>query len=213
MMKSVYVYLTDVKVPENLKKLAVELNAGGEKSDAIELGRVWDKLMIILDQLATALDKSKTDPERMLQLFSLVLGVQDIGVIPHGLDEIIIGSAERIRVNRPRAVFVVGVNDGVFPKKPSSGRVLGDADRQILTEMGLSVAAASQNDFVEERYIAYSALCCASERLYVSTCRTDFSGGEKTPSELIGQIKRILPGCKMIDSSDFDSIDMSLNNS
>ena len=40
------------------------------------------------------------------------------------------------------------------------------------------------------------ALCCASERLYVSTCRTDFSGGEKSPSEIIGQIKRILPGCK-----------------
>ncbi len=208
MMKAVYIYLTDVKAPENLKKLAVALNANGEKSDAIELGRVWDKLMLILDQLATALAESKTDPERILQLFSLVLGVQDIGVIPHGIDEIIIGSAERIRVNRPRAVFVVGVNDGVFPKKPSSGRVLGDADRQTLTDMGLSVAAASQNDFVEERYIAYSALCCASERLYVSTCRTDFSGGEKSPSELIGQIKRILPGCKILDASDLDDIEM-----
>lgn len=208
MMKAVYTYLTDVKSPENLKKLAVALNAGGEKSDAIELGRVWDKLMQILDQLATALGESSIDSERMLQLFSLVLGVQDIGVIPHGLDEIIIGSAERIRVNRPRAVFVVGVNDGVFPKKPSSGRVLGDADRQTLTDMGLTVAAASQNDFIEERYIAYSALCCASERLYVSTCRTDFSGGEKSPSELIGQIKRILPECKIFDALDFDDVDM-----
>ncbi len=208
MMKSVYNYLIDVKAPENLKKLAVALNNSGEKSDAVELGRVWDKLMLILDQLATALAESKTDPEHMLQLFSLVLGVQDIGVIPHGIDEITIGSAERIRVNRPRAVFVVGVNDGVFPKKPSLGRVLGDADRQILTDMGLSVASASQNDFIEERYIAYSALCCASERLYVSCCHTDFSGGEKNPSELIGQIKRILPRCKMIDSSDFADIDL-----
>ena len=56
--------------------------------------------------------------------------------------------------------------------------------------------------------IAYSAFCCASERLYVSTCRTDFSGGEKSPSELIGQIKRILPECKMLDASDFDDVDM-----
>ena len=208
MMKAVYVYLTDVKAPKNLKKLAVALNANGEKADAIELGRVWDKLMQILDQLATALGESSVDSERILQLFSLVLGVQDIGVIPNGIDEITIGSAERIRVNRPRAVFVVGVNDGVFPKKPSSGRVLGDADRQTLTDMGLSVAAASQNDFIEERYIAYSALCCASERLYVSNCRTDFSGGEKSPSELIGQIKRILPGCKTLDAFCFESLEM-----
>ncbi len=208
MMTALYSYLVDVNAPQNLKKLAVALDSYGETADAVELGRVWDRLMLILDQLSVALTDTKVDSYRVLDLFNLVLGVQDIGVIPHGIDEIIIGSAERIRVNRPRAVFVVGVNEGVFPKKPSSGRVLGDADRQILNDMGLSVAAPSQGDFLEERYIAYSALCCGYERLYVSHCKTDFSGAEKNPSELIGHITRILPMCAVKDESDFDEIDL-----
>ncbi len=208
MMTALYSYLIDVKAPQNLKKLAVALDSYGETADAVELGRVWDRLMLILDQLSSALTDTKVDSHRVLDLFNLVLGVQDIGVIPHGIDEIIIGSAERIRVNRPRAVFVVGVNDGVFPKKPSSGRVLGDADRQILNDMGLSVAAPSQSDFLEERYIAYSALCCGYERLYVSHCKTDFSGAEKNPSELIGHITSLLPKCALKDESDFDEIDL-----
>ncbi|MBQ5824941.1 MAG: PD-(D/E)XK nuclease family protein [Clostridia bacterium] len=208
MMTALYTYLIDVKAPQNLKKLASALDSYGETADAVELGRVWDRLMLIFDQLSAALAQTKVNSFRVLELFNLVLGVQDIGVIPHGIDEIIIGSAERIRVNRPRAVFVVGVNDGVFPKKPASGRVLGDADRQILNDMGLSVAAPSQNDFLEERYIAYSALCCASERLYVTHCKTDFSGAEKNPSELIGHITRILPRCKVTDEADFDELDL-----
>ncbi len=208
MMTALFDYLVSVKAPENLKKLAIALDSYGETADAVELGRVWDKLMLILDQLAVALAETKVDSLRVFELFGLVLGVQDIGVIPHGIDEIIIGSAERIRVNRPRAVFVVGVNDGVFPKKPSSGRVLGDADRQLLNDMGLNVASPSQSDFLEERYIAYSALCCSYERLYVTHCKTDFSGSEKTPSELISLITRILPECKCVDEADFDEMDM-----
>lgn len=208
MMTALYNYLIDVNAPKNLKNLAAALDSYGETADAVELGRIWDRLMLIFDQLSVALAQTKVSPLRVLELFNLVLGVQDIGVIPHGIDEIIIGSAERIRVNRPRAVFVVGVNDGVFPKKPSSGRVLGDADRQILNDMGLSVAAPSQNDFLEERYIAYSALCCGYERLYVTHCKTDFSGAEKNPSELIGHITRILPQCIVTDEADFDELDL-----
>lgn len=208
MMTALYSYLTAVKAPENLKKLALALDSYGETADAIELGRIWDRLMLIFDQLAVALADTKVDSHRVLELFNLVLGVQDIGVIPHGIDEIIIGSAERIRVNRPRAVFVVGVNDGVFPKKPVSGRVLGDADRQILNDMGVSVTSPSRSAFLEERYIAYSALCCGYERLYVTHCKTDFSGSEKNPSELIGYITRILPSCTVADESDFDAFDM-----
>lgn len=208
MFTALYSYLIDVNAPQNLKKLAAALNSYGETADAVELGRIWDRLMLIFDQLSAALAHTKVSPVRVLELFNLVLGVQDIGVIPHGIDEIIIGSAERIRVNRPRAVFVVGVNDGVFPKKPSSGRVLGDADRQLLNDIGLSVAAPSQNDFLEERYIAYSALCCGYERLYVTHCKTDFSGAEKNPSELIGHITRILPQCTVTDEADFDELDL-----
>ncbi len=207
-IKALYLYLIDIHAPANLKALARALNSYGEQGDAVELGRVWDRLMVIFDQLSVAIGESRTDAERMLQLFTLVLGVQDIGVIPHGIDEITIGSAERIRINRPRAVFVVGVNDGVFPLKPSSGRVLGDADRQILTDMGLNVAAPSQNAYLEERYIAYSTLCCASERLYISYCNSDFSGAEKSPSELISHVRSILPNCAVTDSSDFDELDM-----
>ncbi len=204
----VYKYLVEIKVPENLKKLAQRLDKGGETAEAVELGRVWDKLMEIFDQLAVSLGETAVSASRLAELFNLVLGVQDMGVIPGGIDEITIGSADRIRVNRPRAVFVVGANDGVFPKKPSQGRVLGDADRRTLTEMGLRVTEPSQYTFLEERHLAYNALCCASERLWITCCKTDFGGNECAPSELIAKVRNCLPNCRFTDITDYSPLDM-----
>ncbi len=203
-----YNYLIQVKTPESLKALAVELNKSGETDEAVELGRVWDRLMEIFDQLAIALDGSKISASRFFELFQLVLSVQDMGVIPGGIDEIIIGSAERIRINRPRAVFAVGVNDGVFPQKPSAGKVLGDADRQILTNMGLRITEPSKYAFLEERHFAYNALCCANERLWLTFCSTDSSGSQAAPSELIAQVRNILPKCEIVDVNDSSQNDI-----
>lgn len=208
LIKGLYEYLIDVEAPKMLKKAAVELNNSGEKDDAIELGRVWDYLMEVFDQLAAALAETKVSIKRITELFNLVLGVVDLGVIPSGIDEITIGSADRIRVNRPKAVFAVGVNDGVFPLKPSGGKVLNDGDRRVLTEMGVAVAQPSQYSFLEERFIAYNALCCAYERLFLSYAKTDFSGAEASPSELITQVKSILPQCKLRDISSYSTLDL-----
>lgn len=207
-LTALFNYLLQIKAPQNLKKLAVSLNSFGETEDAVELGRIWDRLMEIYSQLSAALGKSKVTAERLLDLFTLVIGVQDIGVTPHGIDEITIGSADRIRINRPKAVFAVGVNEGVFPKKPSSGRILCDADRQVLADMGVEISAPSQKDFLEERYISYNALCCASDKLFVTYCISDFSGMEKNPSELVLQIKHILPQCTVTDNSDIGELDL-----
>lgn len=205
---AVYKYLIEINVPENLKKLARALDKGGETAEAVELGRVWDKLMEIFDQLAVSLGEYSVSTSRLTELFNLVLSVRDMGVIPGGIDEITIGSADRIRVNRPRAVFAVGVNDGIFPKKPSSGRVLNDADRRTLTDLGLRVTEPSQYTFLEERHLAYNALCCAGERLWLTCCKTDFSGNDCAPSELIAKVHSCLPNCKTADISSCTELEL-----
>ncbi len=208
MASALYNCLTEYGAQDNLKRLARKLDLGGETAEAVELGRIWDSLMNMLDQLAGALGDLRINASRFYELFSLVLGVQDMGVIPSGIDEIIIGSADRIRVNRPRAVFAVGVNEGIFPKKPSSGKVLNDADRRTLTDIGLNIVEPFEYAFLEERHIAYNALCCADERLYVSYCSTDFGGNECAPSELVAKIKACLPECKQTDIKAYTPLEL-----
>lgn len=201
LLAELYHYLMAIHADENLRQFAVRLNEAGSEEEAIECGTVWDQMMELLDQMAVAVSTSRLTAKRLLELFTLVLSVQDVGVIPKGLDEVTIGSADRVRLNRPKVVFAVGVNEGVFPQTPSAGRVLNDADRRILIDLGVAVTEPSRYEYLEERFLAYSTLCSPSEKLIVTYCRTDFGGAETSPSELVTQLLHRFPRCERLDFS------------
>ncbi len=207
LIAELYHYLMAIRADENLKRFAVLLNEAGSEEEAIECGTVWDQMMELLDQMAVAVSTSRLSVKRLLELFTLVLSVQDVGVIPKGLDEVTIGSADRVRLNRPRVVFAVGVNEGVFPQTPSAGRVLNDTDRRILIDLGVAVTEPSRYEYLEERFLAYSTLCSPSEKLIVTYCRTDFSGAEASPSELVTQLQARFPRCERLDYSGLPLLD------
>jgi ATP-dependent helicase/nuclease subunit B len=55
-----------------------------------------------------------------------------LGSLPQGLDEIVIGSADRVKTTSPKVVFAVGVNDGLFPMIPAADGILSDNERKTL---------------------------------------------------------------------------------
>jgi ATP-dependent helicase/DNAse subunit B len=103
--------------------------------------------------------------------------------------------ADRIRSSSPKVVFVVGVNEDVFPRNPQIKGILNGDERLLLLEQGLTVSDAGLYRVFEERLIAYETLCCASDKLFVSYARKDLKGGRMTASELVAQIKRLFSAC------------------
>ena len=205
--KAVFDLLETVHAGENLKNLAVELEENGEPVLALEQERLWDDLMLILDSIATALKGSLLPAKRMREFFDLIISTRSLGSIPQGLDEITIGSADRIRTASPKAVFIVGANEGVFPRSPLTAGILNDSERQKLIDLGLKVSEPGEYKIMEERFIAYSALCSATQKLFVSYARKDLAGAGLSPSELVSQMQRLFPNCRMKDTADIPDID------
>lgn len=199
---AVYTLLVKLHAGEHLKELAVALEEQGETAQALEQERLWDDLMQMLDTLVSALRGHRVTSRRLRDLFELILSMRTLGSIPQGLDEITIGSADRIRTSSPKVVFVVGVNEDVFPRNPQIKGILNGDERLLLLEQGLTVSDAGVYRVFEERLIAYETLCCASDKLFVSYARKDLKGGRMTASELIAQIKRLFPACVKLDTVD-----------
>ncbi|HOO26011.1 MAG TPA: PD-(D/E)XK nuclease family protein, partial [Clostridiales bacterium] len=200
--RAVYELLTSLDVPGNLRDLAFELEEEGEPVLALELQRLWDDLMDILDSFAGALGKKSVSPRRVADLFDLIIQGRSLGSLPQGIDEVTIGSADRMRTSSPRAVFVIGANEGVFPQNPASTGILNDEDRNLLLEMGLEVDEPGTHKVKGERFIVYDTLCSAAERLTVSFARKDMAGASLSPSEIISTIKQNFPNCLVIDTVD-----------
>lgn len=203
---AVFDFLEDIKAAESIRTLARRLNEHGESSIALELERLWNVVMDILDSLETLFRNRSVTASEFSESMELMLSAQTVGSLPQGLDEITVGSADRIRTVSPKAVFIVGANSGVFPAAPSSGTALTDNDRRKMSEMGLELSGFGEYKLAEEKLIAYNSFCCASEKLYVCCPERNAKGEQLAPSELYIKIKQLFPECAETDASQLDSM-------
>lgn len=204
--EEIYFLLMNVNADENLKKIAISLEEQGEEELALEQERIWEKVTDILDSFAEVVADDKKDAVEIYNLIDVIISNEKIGVLPQGLDEVLVGNAERSRVSSPKVVFVVGANEGVFPRTPGSSGIFSDRERKLLLAGGLTLNAPLIDRILEERFIAYHTLCSSSQKVYVSYPSRNVSG-ELFPSEIIGEIKAVFPECTSCEAEKTDVYD------
>lgn len=188
---AVYEFIINSKIKENLLKLTVELDEGGFSVEANRQEYSWNVLMHILDTMALITDGKYYSLKRWYELFMILVSSGDIGEIPQGLDEVTVGCADRIRLEKTKVVFLVGVNKDEFPLVNVGNGILTDADRVLLTNLGIEVRPPFEDTVDEERFIAYCAVTAASEKLYMTYKCNDGDGGALFKSEIIATVEKI----------------------
>lgn len=185
--------LLSIDVPQSLRKLSEALLKAQQPELASQQDAVWTLLMDMFDALAAACGEEEIKPAQFYALFTILLEHVDLGHLPQGLDAVTIGTADRIRIDAPRAVFLVGANDGVFPETPPTEGVLSDRERRMLAEFGLELSDTAEYKAVDERDFAYDAVTLARENLIVSWSASDFQGDAMRPSALVRELTEIFP--------------------
>lgn len=199
---AVYSFLEKIGAAENIRSLAKSLASKGEAGLALELERLWNVVIDMLEGIETLARGRHVTAKEFAGMFELMLGVQTVGSLPQGLDEITIGSADRIRTVAPKIVFIAGANNGVFPAVPSSGSALTDKDRRKMSELGIELSDFGEYKLAEEKLIAYNAFCCASDKLFVCCPERNAKGEHLNPSELYTKIKTLFPECKEVTAEE-----------
>lgn len=194
-----YNLLVDIHADANLKDFINELTLDGQFALVEEQKRLWDLLMGILDQTALTLGDTKIEPIRFAQLLKLVINSSEMAFIPQGLDEVTIGSADRIRTSEPKVTFIIGATEGDFPRTPVSSGIFTDAERKNLISMGLPMYSSIIDLAIEERFIAYKALTSSSEKLYITWPCTGTKNENKTPSSIVRGIVKAFSNLNVID--------------
>lgn len=206
--RAVFDLLIDLGADERLKELAVSLEESGEAALALETERLWDTLCSLLDTAAQTLGSVPVSAGRFSQLFDLMLSTVTLGEIPQSLEEVTLGSAQRIRPIAPKAVFVLGVNAGKLPLNPSQSGMLNAGERERLAAAGIETASYGEDSVAEERFIAYSACCCAGEKLTLSYPSKGADGEELSASEIITFLRVHFPNAKQTDTLTADRLDL-----
>ena len=201
--KALYYALLDLKADEKLRELAIELDKNGKSHLSLQQERVWDLLMEILDKFATVGGESIISLKEFYKLFNLMISNEDFGVIPAGLDNVQIGSADRIRCDNPRAIFIIGANEGEFPQSVISSGLLSETDRASLVDYDFKLYSYGKALNAQELYFAYMALSSAKEKLFVSYISAGDGGSE---SAIIRGIKGVFVNAEINQSGSGYSI-------
>ena len=114
-----------------------------------------------------------------------------LGKIPQSLDQVMVGSLDRTRTHKVRAVFVIGMSDGVFPEIQKQEGYLNDNDRKLLKDNGIELAKGTLENLYEDNLNIYKAFTTPEEKIYFSYPNANLDGGALRPSTYITKLKKI----------------------
>lgn len=200
--EALYGFIIDSKVRDKLYDLSNSLEDDGFSVEAARCETSWNILMNIIDTMTLLTEGKYLTLKRWNELFTILVSSGDMGEIPQGLDEVIVGSADRIRTEKIKVVFLVGVNKDEFPLVNVKNGILTDADRVVLTNLGLELRPPFENAVNEERFIAYCAVTAASEKLYLTYKVNDGSGSPLEYSEIIETAFNSISGVKYLSTDE-----------
>lgn len=186
--------LVSMEVPEMLESWSRTAESEGLLELAREHGQIWDGLTAMFDQVVEALGDETLSVEEYAAVLDAGLESMRLGLIPPGLDQVVVCSLERSRSPEARAAFVMGVSDGVLPARVSDRGILSEGERERLQAIGLKLAPGSRRRVFDEQYLVYIALTRSSERLYLSYPLADDEGGAMAPSPAAARVRELLPG-------------------
>ena len=204
--RACYELLCEYGVWDSLRRTAEDLSRAGRAREASEHAQLWDLLMEALDTLADTLPDARADAQAFAALLRQVLSTMHIGAIPGGMDEVVIGSADQVRLGEIPHVLLLGAVEGEFPASVTDDGFFTDTDKVLLEGEGIVLSAKTEDRMKEELLWFYRALCLAHRSVTVFLPATD-GGDACSPSLAAQRIRALLPDLETENFAAWDAAD------
>ena len=194
--KRLYEFLIENEIDRKLEEKREELLNLNKVEIATEYETSWKIIMQVLDEIVLVFGDEKITFERYMQILKTGLGNSNLGKIPGTQDQVILGDIDRSRSHKIRTVFIIGLNDGMFPSVNKNEGYFNDNDRAILKENGIELAKGTIERLYEDNFNIYKAFTAASESIYLSYSSSGADGKTLRASMLVSKIKKLFPTIK-----------------
>ena len=197
---SLYEFLEENKIQEKIIEKADNL----EKQGNIELSGEYRASITlfwnVLDEIVKAFENEKISFEKYMKIMEVGLSESEFGKIPSTIDQVLFGNLDRSKTHNIKALFVLGMNDGVIPSKALDEGFLNDSDREILKEADIEVAKTTIEQLYENQFMIYKTFSMPENKIFFSYPVCDKEGKAVRKSILITRLKKIFP--KITEESD-----------
>lgn len=183
----------DVHLAEVMQALVEEQLAQGDGESAQETAQIWNVAMEILDQMVAVMGEERISMTGFADLFRAGVEAVEIGVLPPTVDGLVLGTMQRTRTGRVKALFVLGANEGILPADVRAQDVLTEEEKTYLLERDVALCKMDRLRLMEEHLAIYRNLTRASRELWMSYAVSDGAGESLMPSSVYETLQEIFP--------------------
>ena len=186
-----YAFLSTLDVDKQLYDTACEYAAAGDAERADEHARLFAMITATLDRLCEFIPNAHLSAAEFSELLSLLFSEKTMRSIPARADAVTVGSADLLRPNEPRHVYLIGVNAAVFPRGGEENGFFTADEIARLEEHGIVLDGNEVVRASREYYCFLRAFLAASESVTLSYYLSDFSFSPVGRSDALNAILAI----------------------
>lgn len=208
---SLYEHGIRLDIEEKLYNQSEEFLQDGLPIYSKEYRQIYDIVINLYEQMILLLGDEHVDIKEFSHILEAGLTEAKVGVIPPGVDEIVIGDMKRTRLRDIKALFFIGLNDGIVPSINMNGGLLSDLDRQLLLNNDFELSPSIKEEAFIDQFYIYLNMTKPKEKLYLSYYNLNEDGKSIRPSYLVNKILLLFKKL-IITKEKEDDIDIVLNN-
>ena len=164
--------------------------------------RLYEKINSLLDKMSEIMGSKCVKIDEFSELIDLGLKDISLGMIPGKLDMVTVGDITRTRLEDVKVSFIIGVNDGIIPKKSTPAQIISDREKERLRELSFNLAPTEKmNSFIEQFYL-YINMTKPSDKLYLSYTTMNCDNEIMRPSYIVGRVCNLYRELKSENAKD-----------
>lgn len=192
-VKALYDFIVRAEIEEKLFAYEQQFEAEGDLVKAKEYAQIYRLVMQLFEQVIGLLGQESMDIKEFADILDAGFAEIKVGTIPQNVDKVVIGDIERTRLCEIKALFFIGMNDGIIPKSSGTGGIISDIDREFLQESEFELAPTPRQQMYIQRFYLYLIMTKPTQYLYLSYAKVDSEGKSIRPAYLINTVSKLFP--------------------
>lgn len=192
MTEAIEEFLRQLQVSERIEENAKAAQESGDRELASMYEQVEDKVEALFTQIKELLKKEELSFREYAKVLDAGFAELQVGIIPAGMDYVLVGDMQRTRIDNKKVVFCLGLNEGKI-LNVSGSSLINNSDKQLLKDAGMALSPDDREKTFTQRLYLYMNVTKPSKRLYLSYSESDWNGQALLKSHLIHTVKKIFP--------------------
>lgn len=196
---ALYEFMVREELQLKLQRQSEAFQEAGELALAKEYSQVYRILIELFDKFVELLGDEKVTMDEYLKLLDAGLEEARVGVIPPGIDQVVVGDIQRTRLKDIKALIFVGANDIFLPGALIRSGLLTERDRDKFATGKIHLSPGGKEKAYEQKFYLYMNLTKPSETLDIYYSKVSADGKSIRPSYLIQEMQRLFSGLEIED--------------